>query len=212
MKSFVVCVALAACTGASKQERPTASEPAKVDKAVMTLQQHLVKAREESKLYLSGDALPVGAQVRALVEQDARAWWDGLSPLEAFFLFEISPSVASRAPASVRAAAYCAGVADVFSEWWSVPGSPTSETTRHLIESGVPVASCLVEQFDNPKPLHYLDGETSLDAEEHSWTRGDLAAGIVALLLHETYENRAAPDVRTRRRAELRAKVTSRVD
>ena len=177
------------------------------DKDLALLRTQLSTAKKQSAEYIWGGALPVGKDVRALVENGTRAWWEPLTPLERFFLFEISSNVAARAPADVRAEAFCAGIKDVLSDWWSTPGESSTEASKHALELKSPVVRCMVKLFDETKELAYNDGESNALAEQHHWTVADLAAGIVAVSLGETYDEKAEPEKRAARRAELRAKV-----
>lgn len=212
MNWLLVASLLVGCTGSSKPEKAhttdTSESPAPIeDQAIRTLREKLATAKMQSNQYLSGAALPVGGEVRALVEKDGRDWWKQLTPIESFFLFEISPTVAGKAPADVRANAFCAGVAEVSGEWWSIPGSKTSETVQHALAAKLPIGPCLVKLFDSTTEPAYDDGESNIHAETYHWTVGDLAAGIVAVSLGETYESSVEPEKRAARRAELRAKV-----
>ena len=197
-------IAVAACTSLPRLET---AWHVRSGAEIAALHTQLAIARQQSRSYLSGDALPVGDDVRALVSNRSRAWWTELTPVENFFLFEISPPTASRAPANIRAEAFCAGVQQVNSEWWSIPGSRHAETTEHALASDTPITQCLVKLFDDKGELDYADGESNINAEVLRWTVGDLAAGIVAISLGEKYDSRATPEERAARRAELRAKV-----
>jgi hypothetical protein len=178
-----------------------------MDTALSHLKEKLAVAQEQAKNYLSGDALPVGNDVLAIVDKDIRPWWESLSPSEAFFLFEISPRTAARAPIDVRARAYCAGVGIVSAEWWGTPGSPNTEPAARLVAIGRPAAACLVPLFDDDHRTLYKDGETRSDAKANAWTLGDIAAGLAARIVGEIYDASASPADRAARRAGLRAKL-----
>lgn len=183
------------------------TNPSNSDAQVARLRQLLGEARTQSDSYLSGDALPARKDIAALVDADAQAWWASLPADEAFLLFEASPQTAARAPVDVRASAYCAGIETISAEWWGLPGSPSTEPAKRAVELGMPVAKCLARLFENERRIAYKDGEARLEAKQNEWTVADLAAGLAARVLGESYDSAAPTAARAARRAELRAKL-----
>jgi hypothetical protein len=177
------------------------------DPQLTRLSHVLAEARKQSESYLSGEALPARNDIVAIVDADARPWWQSLTPDQTFLLFEASPPTAARAPADVRATAYCAGVESVSAEWWGTPGAPQTELSRRVIALGKPVAQCLARLFDSDRRISYKDGETRVEARQNQWTIADLAAGLAARAVGESYDASAAPAERAARRQALRPKL-----
>jgi len=209
---LALAFAASACTGNQQKQKvkeTDVSNDAKGNGAdrsgdVTKLKQHLAAARKQSDSYLNGEALPARADVLAIVEGSSEPWWESLSPEETFLLFEISPATAERAPVDVRARAYCAGVDSVSAEWWGTPGSTDNEVSRRLVAVGKPAAQCLAALFDSDKRLKYMDGEMRSSVKEYGWTVADLAAGLAAKILGESYDTSAPSAERVVARAKLR--------
>jgi len=201
-------LALASCTaGKPNQEHDVTNTASPNDPTLARLKQQLATARTQTDAHYSGDALPVAGDVAAIVDREPRPWWQQLTPDETFLLFEISPRTAARAPADVAANAYCAGVAGVSAEWWGSPGAPRTEPSDRLVALGKPVAACLTKLFDDPRKLHYIDGEARSEAHDNGWTVGDLAAGLVARILGQSYDATQPVPERAKQRAALRTKL-----
>jgi len=177
------------------------------DPQLTRLMQVLAEARKQSESYLSGPALPARKDIVAIVDADARPWWQSLSPEQTFLLFEVSPTTAGRAPAEVRAAGYCAGVENISAEWWGTPGAPQTEVSQRLIALGKSAAHCLVRLFDNERRVTYKDGETRVEAKQDPWTVADLAAGLAARAVGSSYDASVSPVERAARRQLLRSQL-----
>jgi hypothetical protein len=201
---LAVLAALAGCVGAEKPgEVVTNKVP--VDPQLARLTELLGEARRQSDSYLSGEALPARKDIAAIVDGDARPWWQSLTPDQMFLLFEASPDTAARAPAEVRVSAYCAGVEAISAEWWGTPGAPQTQLAQRVIGVGRSAARCLVRLFDNDRRITYKDGEARFEARQNEWTVADLAAGIAARAVGESYDASAPPADRAARRDALRA-------
>lgn len=202
-----------AALGCDAGERAPRAAPAPVpDPQLAQLRTLLAKALEDAGSYLFGDAIPARKEIRALVTASSRAWWEQLTPIENFLLFEVvGLTLSRRAPPDVRIAAFCAGLAEpkVNEEWFGTPAYASNVAGQRLLGSGLPVETCLVKLFDNTAFAGYAwaDSETSTDAGDLEWTRGDVAAGLVALRYNEPYDRRADPPTRAKRRRELRTRV-----
>jgi predicted transcriptional regulator len=206
MRLLLFLALIAGCTGNHNKQSHDMTNTSS-DAQVARLKQALAEARKQSESYLSGEALPARKDIAAIVDAEARPWWEPLSPEEAFLLFEASPGTAARAPAEVRASAYCAGVAAVSAEWWGTPGYPQTEVSQRLIAQGAAGARCLAPLFEDQRRITYKDGETRLEAKQNEWTVADLAAGLAARALGEAYDAAAAPADRAAARAALRPKL-----
>ena len=180
------------------------------DENLAVMKRHLAEAQAQSGRYLQGDALPAGDAVRALVAADPGATWGGLSDEERFLLHEISPEARRRAGPAERARASCAGLRSVPAEWWGVPGTPGNELAERFVALGAPAAACLRPLLDEERPLRYHDGEANAMARDYGWILGDLAAGLAAAILGQTYDAMQPPDARARRRAELARALDAR--
>lgn len=205
--AVVVLVALAACAGCSARQNDIMTNTAPPDPQLARLIQLLGEARKQSESYLSGEALPACKDIAAIVDADPRPWWQSLTPDQTFLLFEASPDTAARAPASVRINAYCAGVETVSAEWWGTPGAPQTQLSQRVITVGKPAARCLARLFDNDRQIAYRDGESRFEARHNQWTVADLAAGLAARAVGETYDASAPPADRAARRDALRAQL-----
>lgn len=204
IRLLAVALLAAACGQAKEQPKAKAGPPAAIVEKLHTV---LAKAREETTNYFSGENLPGGFDVRELVEGSRARWWEKLSPVETFLLFELSPETAARAPIEVRAKAYCAGVEHINAEWWGMPGSTSEDPQKRLLAIGMPVTKCLVKLFDSTRKIGYLDGEANTSADDYAWTVADLAAGSVANIVGASYDAEAAPATRAANRTLLRAKL-----
>lgn len=173
------------------------------DQDLAEMKRQLATARQQSVSYVHGDALPAGDAVRALVARDVEATWGALSDDERFFLYEISPDARRRAQPAELARAYCAGLRAVSAEWWGIPGTTANEVAARLVALGASAAACLRPLLDTTSPLRYHDGEANALVRHHGWIAGDLAAGLGAALLGQTFDAMQPPDARARRRAEL---------
>jgi predicted transcriptional regulator len=207
MKRLMLLVACTACSGTPQMQNQVMTNTAAPDAQLTRLTQMLAEARKQSESYLSGEALPARKDIVAIVDADARPWWQSLTPDQTFLLFEASPPTAARAPADVRVTAYCAGVENISAEWWGTPGAPQTELSRRVIALGKPVARCLARLFDSDRRIFYKDGETRVEAKQNQWTVADLAAGLAARAVGESYEASAAPAERAARRQALRPKL-----
>lgn len=207
MRILLLLALIAGCTGNPKKQSQDMTNTSNSDAQVARLKQVLAEARKQAESYLSGEALPARGDIAAIVDAEARPWWEPLSPEQAFLLFEASPGTAARAPAEVRANAYCAGVEHVSAEWWGTPEDPQTDVAKRVIAQGAAGAKCLARLFENPRRLAYKDGETRLEAKQHEWTVADLAAGLAARALGEAYDASAPASDRAARRAELRPKL-----
>jgi hypothetical protein len=167
------------------------------------MKRQLAAAKDQSRIYLHGDALPARDAVRALVAAAPDASWDALSDEERFFLHEISPQARGLAAPAVQARALCAGLSAVSAEWWGVPGSTSNELVQRFVALGGAAAACLRPLLDGERALRYHDGEANSLAKDHGWIAGDLAAGIAAAIVGQSFEEMAPPDARARRRSEL---------
>lgn len=206
MRIFLLLALIVAC--APKLQNQDMTPMMNPDAQLTRLTQVLAEARKQSDSYLSGEALPARKDLAAIVDAEARPWWESLTPEQSFLLFEASPKTAARAPADVRTTAYCAGVENISAEWWGTPGAPQSELSQRVIALGMPAAKCLAQLFGNERRIVYKDGETRLEAKQHEWTVADLAAGLAARVLGESYDASAPAAERAARRAALRAKLT----
>lgn len=213
MIRILVAAALASACGQSKESvpsRPASSQLGASERATLArLRVHLATARTEAEIAVSGEDLAAGHDVRDLVEDSKVRWWELLSPIEAFFLFETSPATAARAPIEVRARAYCAAVESIMPAWWGTPGTTSSEPQKRLLALGAPVAKCLVKLFDSTRMLGYTDGESNTEADAYAWTVADLAAGFVAIIVGASYDEEAEPAARAINRAALRNRLTA---
>lgn len=207
MTRLVVLAALAACSGSNQMQNQVMTNTSSPDPQLARLTQVLADARKQADSYLSGDALPARRDIAAIVDADPRPWWQSLTPEQTFLLFEASPATASRAPADVRAGAYCAGVEAVSAEWWGTPVSLETALSQRAIAVGAPVARCLARLFDSDRRISYKDGEARFAARENQWTIADLAAGLAARAVGERYDATAPVADRAARRAALRAKL-----
>ena len=194
-------VALAGCPGAPD----VVTNKAPVDPQLARLTELLGEARRQSDSYLSGEALPVRKDITAIVDGDARPWWQSLTPDQTFLLFEASPDTAARAPAEVRVGAYCAGVEAISAEWWGTPSAPQTQLAQRMIAVGPPAMRCLVRLFDDDRRITYKDGEARFEASQNEWTVADLAAGLAARAVGEAYDASAPPADRAARRDALRS-------
>jgi hypothetical protein len=198
--AVALTVAIAAC--GCKTSELKRDESMKANES--ELKRHLAAAREQSISYFSGATLPEAGAVRAAA-QGQSAPWEALTPEERFYLFEIDPTIAARAPGDVRAAAACAGVADAPPEWWGRPYAMTGDAARTLVSLGRATTGCLRPLLDDTTPLRYRDGESNASAEHFSWTTADLAAALIAEILAAPWDGRAPAADRAARRADLRA-------
>jgi hypothetical protein len=160
------------------------------------MKRQLAAAKEQSRIYVQGDALPAGDAIRALVTADPQAGWSSLSDEERFFLFEVSPGARANAAPAVQARALCAGLTSVSAEWWGVPGAPGNDMAQRLVALGGAAAACLRPLLDGAAALRYRDGEANTLARDHGWVAGDLAAGLAAAVLGQGYEAMAPAPVR----------------
>ena len=203
MRILLFLAVMVACVPKNQDLTTTANRDAQLTR----LAQVLAEARTQSNSYLSGDALPARKDIAAIVDAEARSWWESLTPEQAFLLFEASPKTAARSPVDVRTTAYCAGVENISAEWWGTPGAPQTELSQRVIAVGMPVAKCLAQLFRNERRLVYKDGETRLEAKQNEWVVADLAAGLAARAIGEAYDASAPATTRAARRAALRAKL-----
>jgi hypothetical protein len=170
---------------------------------IAEMKRQLAAAKEQSRIYIHGDALPARDAVRALVAADAGARWDALSDEERFFLYEISAEARRHAEPAAQARALCAGMTAVSAEWWGVPGTPSNEMAERLVALGRAVAPCLRPLLSATGALRYHDGEANALAKDNGWVAGDLAAGLAAAIVGQSFEAMAPIEERARRRAEL---------
>jgi hypothetical protein len=91
MRILLLLALIAGCTGNPKKQSQDMTNTSNSDAQV--------EARKQAESYLSGEALPARGDIAAIVDAEARPWWEPLSPEEAFLLFEASPGTAARAPA-----------------------------------------------------------------------------------------------------------------
>ncbi|HEY6173883.1 MAG TPA: hypothetical protein VIX73_05530 [Kofleriaceae bacterium] len=201
--------ALIACQGPNHVPDDVIANMSRPDPPLARLTQLLGEARTQSDSYLSGEALPARKDIAAIVDADPRPWWQSLTPDQTFLLFEASPETAARAPADVRVNAYCAGVETVSAEWWGTPGAPQTQLSQRVIALGAPAARCLARLFDDERRIFYKDGESQFESRQNQWTVADLAAGLAARALGESYDASAAPAERAARRDALRASMAS---
>lgn len=170
---------------------------------IAEMKHQLAAAKEQSGRYLQGDALPARDAVRALVASNALARWEALSDEERFFLYEISPEARARATPAEQAGALCTGLRSVSAEWWGTPGTPANDMAERLVALGPAAAACLRPLLDAGETLRYHDGESNAMAQDHGWISGDLAAGLAAAIVGQSYDPTQSADKRAARRAEL---------
>jgi predicted transcriptional regulator len=202
-----VLAALAACAARNAQRDDVVTNAATLDPQLARLVQVLAEARRQADNYLSGEALPARKDIAAIVEREPRAWWQSLTLDQTFLLFEASPDTAARAPAEVRVNAYCAGVETVAAEWWGTPSAPQTQLAQRVIALGRPAGACLARLFDDDRRISYRDGESRFEARQNQWTVADLAAGLAARAIGESYDAAASPADRAARRDALRTRL-----
>ena len=171
------------------------------------LKRVLVSAREDSQRHYAIDSLPCAGELRRLIGE----WrgplrpWDGLSGIDAFFVFGAAGELACVVDRGVVAASSCAALAELPADWWGLPGSSSTPAARDLIALGSPAESCLRGLLDDARPLSYDDdGESNTLAKRLGLTRADLAAELLGLIRHAPYDWRAAPGERAAARAAMK--------
>lgn len=170
---------------------------------ITEMKRQLAAAKEQSRIYIHGEALPARDAVRTIAATNPEARWDTLTDEERFFLYEVSPEARRRAPPAVQARALCAGLTAVSAEWWGVPGTPGNEMAERFVALGPAAAPCLRPLLEATGGLRYHDGEANALARDHGWIAGDLAAGLAAAIVGQSFDAMASADERAHRRREL---------
>ncbi|MBZ0236105.1 MAG: hypothetical protein K8M05_27510 [Deltaproteobacteria bacterium] len=176
---------------------------------VAEMKRHLAAAKAQSSTQVEAASLPARAEVEALVGANPDARWTALSDEERFFLFELSPDARTAASSDEVARAYCAGLTAVVADWWGLPGQATSGLQARFVAAGRAVAPCLRPLVSATAALRYKDGESNSLAHDHAWVLGDLAAGLAAAVIAESFDPSLPADARAARRGEIAAALTA---
>lgn len=153
--------------------------------------------------------VPEGLQGRQqLLDQLARQTepWKGLTPIQNFFLFEVAPDKASKAPAAVVRDAYCAALESLPGEWFTPFSSLSTGTSKRLLAI-TDMDACLVRQLDNQKEVDFGDSEAHANASLAHYQVGDLAALFLGARHKLDYDIRAPLAARITRRGELKRQL-----
>lgn len=154
-------------------------------------------------VYFVPEGLPGRKQLLDQLAAQSGDFWQTLSPIQSFFVFETAPQYLTKAPREVAQSAYCAAMETVPGDWWGPYGRPDSDTSLRLLQvEGI--ESCLLRQLDNEKPVAMADSEPATMAKLDKFQVADLAALFLSVRHKLEYSLHDQPEDRKARRAALK--------
>ncbi|WP_298740404.1 hypothetical protein [uncultured Chitinophaga sp.] len=159
---------------------------------------------EESRRHFSADVLKSGKKLEAQLQEQLPEP-SHFTPIELFFMAEISPAFKQIVDNASLQAAYCAALKQLQADWWNEPGMTDRPVTQHLL--AIPsIQDGLTKVLADNTPLSYVEGESNTEAIDLQWQRGDLAAGLLAKIYGREFDPRAPLPERLKAREALRKK------
>jgi len=157
----------------------------------------------DARVYFVPEGLPGRTQLLDELPKQSGNFWEALSPIQSFFVFETAPEYLKTAPREVAEAAYCAAIETLPGDWWGPYGRPDSDTSQRLLQiEGI--EACLLRQLDNEKPVSMSDSEPATLAKLEKFQVADLAALFLSARDKLEYSLHDQPDARKARRDALK--------
>jgi hypothetical protein len=160
----------------------------------------------DSKVYYVPEGLPGRKQLLDQLPKQSGNFWQALSPLQSFFIFETAPEYLKKAPREVAQAAYCAAMEALPGDWWGPYGRPNSDTSKRLMQIDG-IDACLLRQLDNEKRVYMGDSESATLAKLEKFQVADLAALLLSAKRKLEYPIHDLPEDRKARRDALKKQI-----
>lgn len=201
LAALISCAALAGGTGCARNE-------GSVNDTRDGMKRALEQMIRDSQSYYVPEGLP-GRQavLEQLQKQPAPAAKRDLSPLERFFLFEVAPEQAQKAPVDELRGAYCAAMESLMGDWWGTPRGTVDTATSERLLAIDGIDACLLKQLDNDKAIRFGDSEGATIGKRLGFQVADLAAALLARRHHLAYDVDGQPGERKPRRDALRQQI-----